>query len=92
MRKKKMTKYQSLPALSLRIFLTMASGQDQTKPVCTYHSLYKCVRFNCSWMLDEFQKISSEFSEYIWINEPETLIYSGGVTTTDTVVQAWSTT
>eukprot|EP00944_MAST-04C_sp_MAST-4C-sp1_P007226 g7226.t1 len=85
MRKKKMTKYQSLPALSFYDIPNYGWWSRSNRSQYAHTILcINVIRFNCSWMLDEFQKISSEFSEYIWINEPETLIYSGGVTTTDT--------
>lgn len=85
MKKKKMTKYQSLPALS---FYDIPNYGWWSRPGRRQYAhtilCINVIRFHRSWMLDQFLNIASEFSEYIWGNEPETLIYSGGVTATDT--------
>jgi len=41
------------------------------------------LRFGSEGMCDKFISLSSEHAAYCWENEPETLIYSGGIAKAD---------
>jgi len=82
---KNVTKYQALPGLlfyDIPGYGWWSRPGKQRKDKDTI-LIVTVLRFEQPWMLDKYIQITTEFNKYVWENEPDTLIYSGGIATTD---------